>query len=70
MRELLKNPTDAALKALIAEAPDNNVKWVKDSVTGDIYCWPAIYGYHQQVIEEQNIKEYTKGYFNGASELP
>jgi hypothetical protein len=36
-------------------------KWLKDSVTGDMYYWPAEIYQHAQVASAMKVVDYTKG---------
>lgn len=57
----LRNPTNEEVRALIAQSEHKAAKWLKDTVTGDIYYWPAEVYQHAAVAAAMKIADYTKG---------
>jgi len=57
------NPDESKIKALIEEAENGVVNWIKDLETGDYYYWPAdsLWISHFVMADSLKIKEYDKG---------
>lgn len=51
MKTVLKNPTEAMISAIISTSERAAARWIRDSLTGDIYAWPAEQHEHAQVAE-------------------
>ena len=57
----IRNATKEEVKSLIALSEHKAAKWLKDSVTGDTYYWPAEVYQHAEVAKALKIDSYTKG---------
>jgi len=63
MEHIAKNPTKAEIAGVIKSSEYTMAKWLKDSATGDIYCWPAEKYQHAHVAAAFSVEEYTKGFW-------
>lgn len=55
------NPTSAGIQKAIAASKHNAAKWIRDTVSGEYWYWPAEYANHSDMAEQLGIIEYTKG---------
>jgi len=59
--QLIKNPTPAAIKEIIAASEHKAAKWLKTIDGKNIWYWPAEQEQHANVAKQVGITEYTKG---------
>lgn len=61
MKFVEKNPTPTDIARIINSSEHTAAKWLKDSVTGDSFYWPAEKYQHAHVAATFKVEDYTKG---------
>jgi hypothetical protein len=58
---VFKNPTDTAIRQIIAMSEHRAAKWLKNKDTGDIYYWPAEEAQHAEIAKLMQVTNWEKG---------
>ena len=59
----IRNPNNEQIKVIFSETENGSLNWLKDSINGDLYYWPADSSWlsHKVMADSLSIHEYEKG---------